>query len=348
MSGLATIWIGTAALLTLSLATILLLIVVRMVQQHMSGRRAAKRRHIAHRLLAYVIGTDDGASLKGQLAGTRDISGELMLELVQLIRGQERARLLVLLTDLSVPRSLLRDLRRGRHPRRILAAAALRYFDDPEVIAGLRRALDDRDSQVRLGAAASLAELGAAPPLAELMARLRPDQLHGSHLLRLVFRRLAATDPESVASALTLEAPDSVKVLALDALGRSGNYGAVPKIAAIATSRASIEVRLEALRSLGLLRHPNGLPAIRQSLFEPDWEIRTQAVVAAGRVGAEQVVPELHRMLDDPAWWARFRAAEALLQLGRPGLLALKSAAAAGAGHAPEIARQVLAERDVR
>ncbi|HVA13028.1 MAG TPA: HEAT repeat domain-containing protein [Stellaceae bacterium] len=205
-------------------------------------------------------------------------------------------------------------------------------------------ALDDRDPDIRLAAAESLAEIGALPSVAELVDKLRIGTAQHSQSLRHVFRGLARRQSGELVALLAGEAPSLAKVLALDALGRSGDYGVMAPIIA-ASEDADVDLRAAAFRALADLGHPAALAAVARGLADPAWEVRTQAAICVGRIGLATLLPKLVELLGDSVWWVRFRAAEALFALGETGEHAVIAASQGAPGPAARTAHLVLAER---
>ena len=149
-----------------------------------------------------------------------------------------------------MPRQYIDRLRRGSRHERAGAAEALRPFDNPDAVGALTAALDDPDRHVRLAAAGSLADLGACPPLAALVAKLGVGTTERSWALLSIFRGLVGSRFDELAGLLSDDSTPFVKTLALDALGRSGDYRVVSMIAPL-VSDANAELQDAALRPPG-------------------------------------------------------------------------------------------------
>lgn len=346
MSPLLIVWLVSLALMAASLSIMALLILRRWVFALGERRRAERRNHLEQTMLAHLDGTATIQDVRAVAGGRVPLLGEVGMQLLDLMRGDSHERLVALLSQLGVAESLLGLLKRGGRHDRIAAAVCLRYFREEAVIDALRQALDDTDPNVRLAAAASLVELGIAPSVADLVSKLRIGSGEHSQTLRQIFRGLVPKQTPALVALLTSQAAPAAKVLALDALGRSGDYEVVSAVMAM-TSDAEIDLRAEAFRALATLSHPAALPAVRRGLEDPTWEVRTQAAVCAGRIGLVELIPELGHMLGDPVWWVRFRAAEALLMLGEPGREALVAASRSESEQTVRMAQIMLAERAV-
>ena len=85
---------------------------------------------------------------------------------------------------------------------RILAAAALANFVDEATRVALNQALDDRNPEVRLTAALSLAVDGHAPPPEEVIRRLGLGESEHSLLAVMLLVEMARYDLKNVRSLL--------------------------------------------------------------------------------------------------------------------------------------------------
>lgn len=344
MTFLAWLWSLSLVLVALSLALMGGLIVRRAWLNQRASQLESHRRSITRTILGYLDETCSLDDVKRDASASSFPLSDLVRDLLLLVRGDDRARLIALLVDLEVPRQYIDRLRRGSRHERAGAAEALRLFDDPDVVGALTAALDDSNAQVRLAAAGSLAELGACPPVATLVVKLRVGTTERSWALRRIFRGLVGSRLDEVARLLSDGSSPFVKALALDALGRSADYRVVHMIAPL-VSDANAELRTAALRALATLGHPAAQPLVERAFGDEDGAVRTQAAVSAGRIGLIGLTPMLAQLVDDHNWWTRFRAAEALYVLGQKGRQTLAALAEHGSPRAREMASQVLAEK---
>ena len=346
VSFLAWVWTLSLVLAAVSLALMVGLIVRRAWLNRRAIQLDSQRRRITRTILAYLADTCSLDEVKQEANSSSVPVGELLGDFLLLVRGDDRVRLIGLLVELGVLRQYIDRLRRGSRHERAAAAEALRPFNDSDAVGALTAALDDSDAQVRLAAAGSLADLGACPPLATLVGKLRVGTTERSRALLGIFRGLVGSRFDELAGLLSDGSPPFVKTLALDALGRSGDYRVVSIIGPL-LSDANAELRAAALRALASLGHPAARPLVERALSDEDWIVRTQAAVSAGRIGLTALTPVLARVVDDDNWWPRFRAAEALYLLGQRGHQALAELAEHGSPRAREMASQMLAEKSV-
>ncbi|MFC4350342.1 HEAT repeat domain-containing protein [Fodinicurvata halophila] len=347
MGFLQILWVVSLALSTLALAAMLSLVLRRLLIQRLEARRRRIRKDLLQDVFSYLEGNLAAQEMGQRAAAGRSVLTELIHELAQLVRGNELARLMALFEDLGLSERILHDLKHGDRHRRLLAAKNLGHAETDKGLQALREALEDSDPDVRLAAVSSLTELGAAPSLELLIDKLKIGSSEQSRALLQIFQGLAETRCEEMTACLEKEDTDEVtRILILDALGKSGQYQAVPHIMQ-ATSSPSLEVRAAALRALADLQHPAASRAVLQALSDADWEVRTQAASCAGRLGLNQALEPLAALLDDSNWWTRYRAAEALHALGKQGRHRLSEAANNGEERARRIASMILAEKAV-
>jgi HEAT repeat protein len=340
--GLAGLWTLSLVLSLAALAIMAGLIVARMVSARRSATRKAFRDQLVPRLLE---GAPD-AEIE-RLPQARTLLAQIAGELISIVRGDERDQFVATATRLGVAETLARQLRRGSHRERILAAESLAHFPDDRTTDALDAALDDRSADVRLTAALALASSGRSPPLAALVERLRLGISEQSMLLVTLIQEIARERPEeSRALLLDPAAPATLKAAAIDALSGSGDYSLVPVIARLAVEAPDDAPELPRyLRALGQLHHPAARPAIVRGLASRTWFVRAAAAEAAGRIGLADLLHELEDLLDDGDWWVRYRAGEAIARLGEQGRRRLAVVSKAGSPRAREVARLSLVEQ---
>jgi HEAT repeat protein len=340
---LRAIWLTSVALAALSVAGMLLLIVRRMILARSERKRGQLRDALMVRVVDYLDGTGDYYHLV-RLAGQHpDIAGELIGEMRQLVRGAHREKLSDLVVSLGIVAFNLKRLRSRDARQRRLAAAWLAVAPGEGVIAALEAALDDPDYHVRLEAVRSLTELRAVRSVIEIVEKLGGEAQYNSRVLYHIFRQLVPELSGQLVELLHSGHAVPIKVLALDALGKSGDGALVGPISALADD-PSEELRAKALRSLGELGYPDASPFVLRALDDESWRVRTQAANCAGRIGCLAAIPRLTELLGDEQWWVSYRAAEALYVLGEEGRRALADAAARP-GHAGRVSELIIAEK---
>jgi HEAT repeat protein len=271
---------------------------------------------------------------------------DLAVELLELVRGDEKARFAERMARVGAAARLHRRLHRGNVRDRVLAAAALANFDDEETQNALIGALDDRNTRVRRVAALSLAAMGSSPAPKEVIRRIRIGEHGASPLIVMLLVGLAQSDVESVRSLLLdPDTSEDLKAAAATALALCNDVAAAPAIAALAMSADSEASELPRyLGALADIEHPAGSPAVMHWLNASSAKVRAAAARAAGRIGVEAALDRLEQLLGDLDWWVRFQAAHALLRFGEEGRRRLNLAAARIDEPARETASLTLAE----
>ncbi|RST30691.1 hypothetical protein HMF7854_07485 [Sphingomonas ginkgonis] len=321
------------------------LILARIVAGHRHEALVAKRRHF----LSLLLGDGSEEELAQLSQESPRLLGELSLELIQLVRGEERDQFIATATRLGIDAELRRRLIKGATRTRITAAEVLGDFPDDHSAAALEAALDDRSPDVRLAAALALAHSNRAPPVGLLVERLRLGTSERSLLITSLLADIARERQAEVRALIDDPAvPPPVKAAAIEALGATGDYSLVPVVNALALAAdPSGEELPRYLRVLGNFQHPAGTPAVTKYLASPTWYVRAAAAEAAGKICLYELSYKLLAMLDDGDWWVRFRAGEALVRLGEPGRRLLGETARCGTERARDAARLTLAEQGV-
>ena len=343
MSILEALWLSSLLLAALALAIMAALIVARMISTRRRVVREAERR----RQIGLLLRAPPSRALAEDVEPAGALLTDVAIELVGLVRGEEREDFLASAARLGVPESLRTRLRTGNARTRLTAAEALGQFHDPRSRATLEEALDDSSAEVRLTAALALASAGDAPPAKMLVERLGIGTREQSLLAVSLLREIARQKPEEVKALVLDEAsPPQVKAAAIEALSASGDYSLVPVIADLA-AKANVEADElpRYLAALGAFGHPAAARAVTRRMDAPLAQVRAAAAEAAGRIGIVEADERLGDLLGDTDWWVRLRAAEALVRLGPRGLSVLQAVAESGAEPARCTAALALAER---
>lgn len=345
MIGLYDLWAVSLGLSGLALVIMLGLIIARLISQRRVARSQSRRRA----LIPILLGNSTDEELVAAARRSPEVLGPLAIELIQLVRGEERERFVATASRLGVPEQLRQRLMSGPVRERIRAAEVMGEFPDDFSTAALEAALDDRNPDVRLAAALALASSDRAPEAKQLVRMLALGQRERSLMIVALFQEIARQRPDEIRALIEEErSPPLVKAAAIDALGASGDYSLVPTVTKLALDADPQGEELPRyLRALGDFQHPAALPAVEKWLSAPTWWVRSAAAEAAGRIHLEELVPRLSRMLDDQDWWVRFRAGEALVRMGEVGIAMLAAIARSGAEPARSAARLTLAEQAV-
>ncbi|NVD45936.1 HEAT repeat domain-containing protein [Qipengyuania atrilutea] len=322
MTALRSLWELSLALCLFAALALLLLLFARLAATRSTGRRGAARTRLLPLLL-----DGDTAKLERLSGVNLEVAAELSVELAEMTRGSEREELLARAAALGVPAYLSKRMRSLSAQVRLSAIEALSMFNDCQ--AESLKALDDRNPDVRLGAALALAQRSAAPPPLTLLRKLSAGQEENSLLLVSLIADLAETDVEAVAGLLfEKDLSQRAKVAAIDALAqRGGEYAPLlTYMARKSIDESDVQPRL--FRALGRTGHPAAAKAIIEGMQSDNWTVRVAAAEAAGKAGILQAADRLGDLLDDSNYWVRYRASEALLRLGPRGIQVLRAASA--------------------
>ncbi|MBD3730575.1 MAG: HEAT repeat domain-containing protein [Sphingomonadales bacterium] len=337
MTSLTALWDASLTLCAIGSLALAALLLARVVARSQRDQRAELRA----RLLPQLLGAgEEPGPLKGD---DLRVAAALTCELGELTRGSDLEALLERAAAMGVPAMLVRWLRARSPQRRLVAVETLGLFEDEgwQVAA----ALDDRNRDVRLGAALVLARRDDAPDPATLVRKLAIGTKEHSLLVSSLMSDLAARDPDAVAALLfDKDIPYAAKVAATDALADSGGRYVALLASMAQHSQGEPSLQLRVYRALGRTGHPAGGAAILEGLHSADTAVRAAAAEAAGKSGITQAIDLLGRLLDDGDWTVRYRAGEALLRLGPRGLATLWDASQNAEGEARHAASAMLAE----
>ncbi len=232
--------------------------------------------------------------------------------LIQLVRGEERERLVALAEEQGLLRHALRRARRSSPRQQIEALRLLGGIGGRHAIDTLYAVLrEDRSLTTRLEAASLLARLDALPEPEELIIHLSLRSARITPLHRTLFRLLAVSHPaELFTLARSSELPPAVRALVIDALGWTEDYSALPLLAA-ASEDPHPPVRLAALDSAAKLGHPGSAGWILPLLDDPEPPVRARAIRTCQTMQLRNGLPAIHALRGDPSPWVRLRAQQA-------------------------------------
>ena len=339
------VWTTSLVLSALSILVMVVLILRRVAGEKREAEYRKARRAVMTALIRFSEEKDSAALHSVLAAAPPSVVADAGSEFLGLVRGGDREAVEAELLAAGLPAFLERELKSANEARRLHAAEMLTSFPAEGSVEPLARALgNDNSREVRIAAAIALAELGALPPLVEV---LRKIGVRGQRSRRLVelFRHYPADRLDEVKDYVgNPAAPPFVRAAAIEALMTADAASAERELFARLADDPAPEVAAAALRGLGHVGHPAGLPIIIAKLGAPDWQVRTDAADAAGRCGDPAAVEPLAALLDDEAWTVRYAAAKALRLLGGPGLAALEDLAASGTPRKQRTASLVLSE----
>ncbi|HEX6865953.1 MAG TPA: HEAT repeat domain-containing protein [Caulobacteraceae bacterium] len=346
MNTLLLLWWTTIALAGTAIVWMTGLIVARWFRQRADARYAAERLRVDKAIVSLLGG---GAAARAELVPNPrkpHAVAEALVEVLGLVRGADRERLLAGLRGLAVDEAIRKGARRGALASRLICIEALTSFPDPKTDALLRDiSTSPGDHDCRLAAVRALADMGADLSISRLLDAMIYDGLVASgpviELLHIMARRWPA---DLVGALKRLDMTPRVRPLVVEAMGETGDYSVIPNLIE-AAEQTDFEVRAAAVRALGKLAHPAAEPALAKAMSDEAWPVRALACHAAGRSGLTSLIDPLGKALDDPVWWVRHRAAGSLLALGPAGRARLTEVAGRDGGIAQATASLALAEQ---
>ncbi|MFM8471617.1 MAG: HEAT repeat domain-containing protein [Limisphaerales bacterium] len=367
-------WVSLAlAGATLAILTV---VVVRQAFRNRRSRSDARRRDSLMAIaLEYVEEPAFLPAFKAQLKPEdQRLLVQLFADLLPKVRGDYADKVVHLMREMGLRDRCLAQLGSPKWWKRADAAALLGWFNEPQVIGSLERALDDPQVEVRLEAARALTQLKAVKSVAGLVARLAVVDATHSLGVKEIFRSLGPGAVTELTAVLDSDVPEHVKLLAAEALGHIGDPRAIPALLNVFSHpargsadtihehkarrgrafaersqpvNASVALRLAVVQALSVLVDPRSLEAVLVALEDPIWEVRAQAAHCASQLGSPTVILRLETLLHDEHWWVRFHAAEALYKLGEAGVQTLLKAARGTSARAADIAGGLLREKGV-
>ena len=243
---------------------------------------------------------------------------EAVLNLHQLVRGQENARLEQFVAQHDLLAAIERQSRHHSANRRIDAVRQLEGVQGEEAVRILSNVLhNDPNLRIRMEAAATLAQHDRLPDPRELVKLLDLKKQLPTRLHRAVFRSSAERHSEEMMEMLRTRIPVELGIMIIDALGWSENFSVLP-IMEEASEHPDSRVRNAVLLAARQLQHPIAEKWIIKLLEDEDDKVRAQAVLSCIHLGLYKTRSKIAEMQSDPSPWVRFRSASALKKLSEP------------------------------
>ena len=346
MTVLGLLWWSSLLLAAIALAWMIGLIVAKLLRDARDSQRRVDRQTLSAAYLAIMAGVADASTRLEPYQHRNRLLAETLLEVLGLVRGGERERLITTLVEAGVDDRFRARLSRGSRTGRLAVVEALSAFPSDETRRALRALYGkSRNAELRIATVRTLIAIGDPPRAQDLLTGLVGRAEEDSLLYTPVLRQLAIDAPDDALSAMAVPTLSvAARAVLLDALGGCGDYRALPVLSAMAGAPDTI-LRVAAVRALGTMGHPSTTKTIAAAFGDDAWDVRAEAAVAASKIGAVGLLPFLVAGLQDPVWWVRFRAADTLGRMGGTGLQALKLAATSPVEVARRSASLALAER---
>lgn len=201
---------------------------------------------------------------------------------------------------------------------RAWAAWALGQIGGEEAIAGLTKALKDKNSEVRAWATWALGEIGCDLAVEVLLKTLKHYDADVrwravSGLGKISEKRPIAIT-ENFISKLLKCLEDSeyyVRTKAAEALGKTHSNNAIdPLVKALSDQESS--VRYRAAYALGQIATEDAMKALLKALEHTDSDVRVSVVYSLGQIGTDEAIDGVMQALKDPDYNVRAKAAEVL------------------------------------
>jgi HEAT repeat protein len=346
---LTLIWQITSLLAVLSLVVLFVLIIHRVFRNRHELKDTARRKELRQLALELMEYPERIIEARKEMSPSdRRLLLALFEELRKQLKGEYAERLIRLMRIMGLMGECLEQLKHSGWVRRVEAATLLGNFNDPNVVLGLYRVLEDPRMEVRIAAARSLARLRAVYSVREIIAALIRPGNKPSLAVTQVFRHLEEKHAPELRELLRNHSlSPTALTLAIDALGRLGDLKAVPELLEIC-DHPNLSVRVATMQALARLHDPRSVVPVMLAMTDSSWEVRANASRAAGKIGDLAALPILQHLLDDTNWWGRYHAAETLACFGNPGLVQLQAVAETGIPEAANMAWGVLRERGGR
>jgi len=333
--------------MVLALLVLLALIAARFIEDVLNARVTRRRAYlyplIKAALTAPIAPSPD--TLPPLKRGDAAIIIRIVLDLMRAIQGKDAERLVDILKAWRLHHDLAVMLHSRSRGRRIQALTLLSAFQDSKSMALLKKHARERDPYVQMAALRGLAQNEQQDHLSPLIDSLVQSRPRNTLMLSDILRRFGERGVPALLKLAQADTTVELRLAALLALAAIGAPEAVPVLAEL-TRDASAEVRAEAVAALGRLGRMEAVHHVLSALGDPVTAVKLEAIEAAGHMRLRDAVPLLVPLLDHAEWTIRHTAAEALHQIGAPGVALLK-AMSAQATPGGLIAGQVLAEREV-
>ncbi len=338
------------ALSFLSLATLLIIVAVRLAAERRISHTTHFRRTAAPFVTSYMAGRTPMQEVVAVLQADPCEALTLLMEVSDQLEPATRAKLRPLFAELPLVRNETAKLSQRRWEARMNAAERLGYLADPHSTGPLLSALKDKVLAVRFSAARALAAIGE-PDSIELI--LLAFDVPGEMNQRRVAEVLYAFGPPAADPLLAVventgnKFSDTVVGVAARVLGMLRVQKAVPYLKPLLQT-PEFRVRLAAARALGQIGDRSVLAELGELAGDPSWEVRNTVVQALGKLQAVQQIPLLADALGDQNWWVRFSAGQALYSLGNDGINVLRTAMLSSSDrYAGDMSRQILEEHRI-
>jgi len=336
----------SVALTLLSVFILIMTILLRVFTDRRLAQDADFMNRVRPELRGYLLGKTSREAVMAILRKEPHGGLRLLMEESESLGAGGRETLEPLLKDLPYGKEELSHLQSRHWEKRLRGAEALGYIGDEGAVPALMKALQDDVLVVRFAAAESLARLGHQDAVDPILQSLDVAGDVSQRRVAEIIMILGARSTEPILSILQSSvASENSLGIAARVAGLLKLHRACPALKKLLLHQSQ-NVRLSAIRSLGSVATHGDMEVIKaiSSLGDDSsWEVRCNVMSALGKLGAKQEIPLLLKGLSDPQWWVRHNAAEALYEIGEPGILALRKSVAEHVDeYGRDISRQIL------
>jgi hypothetical protein len=326
LQALQLIWQTALALTALSLLLPAALVLKRKYEDWRGAQRHERREELSRFILAGLRSPLPVVlkNLPELQPGDEAIIVRIVLDLLRVMRGNDRERLIQILRNWNLFPYLSRAARKGPRGKRIQAITLLGHFNDTESLVILMGHAGDTDIYVQLATLRCLAERGATKYIGPIVNELQKARKTNALMLADVLGRFGDSAIPSLVRLLQSGANADVRVAAIMALERIGSLSSIDPLLKILHDE-NAEVRAQAASTLGKLGDVRAGAALTHCLVDAGRNVRLQAAIALGSLSYHKALPYLVKAMNDSEWWVRFRAAQALYKAGNNGIAMLKS-----------------------
>lgn len=289
-------------------------------------RRGARRRATAQKHRPTAIALAGGLTPSRELPTERGESEELdraMIDILPLLRGDDRTGLLRALEDRGVVDRARRETYSRRSLRRAGAAETLGVCGTRRALPELGRLLRDRDPEVRVVAARALGRLGGAGAVPFLLASLEKPRPLPLSIVTMALMHVGPAAIDELREGLRSPSPRAREAAAA-ILGQHGAIGALDELIDALGDRDAT-VRARAASAVGRIGSPRAVDRLLEILGDGDeLEVRRAAVTALGAIGSPRAIDALGAQLEETDSTLSLNAAGALGRIGEPGARVLR------------------------
>ncbi len=304
---------------------VVLLVAASAVAKSVRDRRDTRRRVTAQKHRPTAIALAGGLTPSQELPTEHRESEELdraMIDILPLLRGEDRTGLLRALEDRGVVDRARRETYSRRSLRRAGAAETLGVCGTRRALPELGRLLRDRDADVRVVAARALGRLGGAGAVPFLLASLEKPRPLPLSIVTMALMHVGPAAIDELREGLRSPSPRA-REAAAEILGQHGAMGALDELIEALGDRDAT-VRARAATAVGRIGSPRAVDRLLEILDGDELEVRRAAVTALGAIGSPRAIDALGAQLEEADSTLSLNAAGALGRIGEPGARVLR------------------------